>query len=162
MKRVLQVLGRLLLIGIVVSFALSWWIDSPYPSNSTVRAWEDNYKSEVSSDIEQFQGHWLSGDIAAYIYSYHHTSDSSAKHQAQLIEHLHDFEVHSHSGNLLVLRQSVTYSQPDGYNEWRFLFDEDSSLVTVLYANLDSELSSAEWLNGKAGKYHNKRRTAEQ
>jgi hypothetical protein len=79
-----------------------------------------------------------------------------------LIERLVDFTVHSRSGTLLVLRRSVTYSRPDGYNEWRFIFDDESSLVTVLYANLDSELSSADWLNEKSREYHNKRRKAEQ
>ena len=165
MKRVLQVLGFCSLIGllgIVGVVALFCWIDSPYPSDSTARAWEDNYRSEVSSDIEHFQGHWLSSDIAACIYSYHHTSDSASAHQARLIERLVDFTVHSRSGTLLVLRQSVTYSRPDGYNEWRFIFDDESSLVTVLYANLDSELSSADWLNEKSREYHNKRRKAEQ
>ncbi len=165
MKRVLQVLGFCSLIGllgIVGIVALFWWIDSPYPSDSTARAWEENYRSEVSSDIERFQGHWLSSDIAAYIYSYHHTSNSAEAHQAKLIERLGDFTIHSHSGTLLVLRQPVTYSGPDGYNEWRFIFDDESSLVTVLYANLDSELSSAEWLNEKTQEYHNERKRAEQ
>ena len=161
MKPVLQVLGFCSLVGllgIIAVVALFWWIDSPYPSKSTIRAWEDNYRSKVSSDIERFHGHWLSTDIAAFIYSYHHTSDSIAAHQAKLIERLHDFTVYSRSGSLLVLRQSVTYSRPDGYNEWRFLFDDDSALVTVLYANLDSELSSAEWLNEKTQEYHTERR----
>ena len=164
MKRVFQILGILCLIGllgIVGLFALVWWLDSPYPSESEVRAWEENYRREISGEIERFQGHWLSTDIAAYIYSYHHTSDSVADHQARLIERLQDFKVHSQSDHLLVLRQPVTYSQPDGYDEWRFLFDSDSALVTVLYANLDSELFAADSLHEKAREYHAERRKAE-
>jgi hypothetical protein len=165
MKRALQVLGFCSLVGlfgIVAVVALFWWIDSPYPSDSTVRTWEDNYRSEVASNIEEFQGHWLTTDIGAYIYSYHHKADSVTSHQSQLINRLPDFTVHSRSDNLLVLRQSVTYSRPDGYNEWRFLFDDKTAIVTVLYANLDSELSSANWLKEKAREYHNERRQAEQ
>lgn len=159
--RVLQVLGFcsfIVLFGFVGVVALFCWIDSPYPSDSTARAWEDNYRSEVSSDIERFQGHWLCSDIAANIYSYHHTSGSASAHQARLINRLGDFIVHSRSETSLVLRQSVTYSRPDGCNEWTFIFDDESPLVTVLYANLDSELTSADWLNEKSLEYHNKRR----
>ena len=165
MNPVLRTLGVLSLIGVVGIIALVvlfLWIDSPYPSDSTARAWEDNYRTEVSSEFEHFQGHWLSSDIGAYIYSYRHTSGSASTHQTKLIERLDKFTVYSQSENLLVLRQPVTYSRPDGYNEWRFLFSAESPLVTVLYANLDSELSSAKSLNRKVGEYHQNRNHSEQ
>ena len=105
MNPVLRTLGVLSLIGVVGIIALVvlfLWIDSPYPSDSTARAWEDNYRTEVSSEFEHFQGHWFSSDIGAYIYSYRHTSGSASTHQTKLIERLDKFTVYSQSENLLV------------------------------------------------------------
>lgn len=159
--RCLRVLGAIGLLGVLAAGASLWWIDSPQPSPSTVRAWERNYRAEVSNEVADFQGHWLSTDIGAYIYSYHHTAETGALHQDQLIERLRDFTIHLRSPGLLVLRRPVTYSRPDGYDEWRFQFDAASNLVTVLFANLDSEVASAGWLIEKARDYHERRRRAE-
>ena len=165
MKRIFQIIGLMSLvavIGIIAIFGLYWWIESPYPSESSVRAWEKNYRTDVIDNISDFQGHWLSADIGAYIYSYHHTSDSTQTHQKDIIGSLSDFNIYSQSDNLLVLRQPVTYSRPRGFNEWRFLFNTNSRLVTVLYANLDSEMERADDLSRRAQEYNQKRKDAEQ
>ena len=165
MKRIFQIIGLMslvALVGIIVIVGLYWWIESPYPSESSVRAWEKNYRAKVTDNVSDFQGHWLSADIAAYIYSYHYTGDSVQSHQKEIIESLGDFIVYSQADTLLVLRKPVTYSSPRGFDEWRFLFDADSRIVTVLYANLDSEMECAEDLANRAQRFHQKRKDAEQ
>ena len=165
MKRYIQIIGLMSLViltGIVALFALFWWIESPCPTESSVRAWEENYRANITDNISDFQGHWLSADIAAYIYSYHHTADSAQTHQKDIIDSLSDFTIYSQSDTLLVLRKPVTYSNPHGFNEWRFLFDPNSKMVTVLYANLDSEMEYADELASKTQDYHQKRKDAEQ
>jgi len=165
MNRIFQIIGLMslvALIGIIAIFGIFWWIESPYPSESSVRAWEKNYRAKITDNISDFQGHWLSADIGAYIYSYHHTAGSASTHQKDIIDSLPDFTIYSQSEDLLVLRQPVTYSSPRGFNEWRFLFDADSRLVTVLYANLDSEMDHAGGLARRTQEYHQKRKAAEQ
>ncbi len=164
MKRIFKIIGLMslvALIGIIAIFGLYWWIESPHPSESNVRAWEKNYRTNVTDNFSEFQGHWLSADIAAYIYSYNHTSDSTQTHQKDIIRSLRDFSIYSQTDNLLVLRKPVTYSSPRGFDEWRFLFDADSRIVTVLFANLDSEMECADKLANKALRFHQKRKDAE-
>ncbi|MHA1989211.1 MAG: hypothetical protein ACW98D_21515 [Promethearchaeota archaeon] len=141
------------IVGIGVLIIIEW----PHPCLLTENSWEQNFQSKVTSDYKDFQGHWVSSDIAAYIYSYIHTSHNIEDHQNKIIMALNDYEVTKRTPTLLVLRQNVTYSHPDGFNEWRFIFDERTRITTVLYANLDSEMDQHPWLVSLLMDYHDKR-----
>lgn len=47
----------------------------------------------------------------------------------------------------LILRQEITSSGPEGFNEYRILYNKDKKLVTVMYANLDSEVERSNYEN---------------
>lgn len=161
MKQTLKILivsVTVIVAGIIGLFTVFWIFDPTYPSESIAREWEKNYRNEITNEVTDFEGHWLDSDIAAYIYSYKQSSGSIAEHQARLIKALKDFRVIERDENVLVLRRSVTYSQPDGFDEWRFLFDQDTKLVTVLFANLDSELWAHADLVKRTNEYHQKRK----
>jgi len=147
-----------ILIGVIGLIAIYLIFDYPYPSKSLVRTWEKNYRHDVTDAISDFQGHWLDADIGAYIYSYKHTSSSIASHQALLLHSLKDFQVIERNEKEMVLRRSVTYSRSDGFDEWHFLFDRDTKIVTVLFANLDSELWAHADLLKRETEHHQKRK----
>jgi len=159
LSKIFIIIAAGILIGVVGLIAIFLVFDYPYPSRSLVRTWEKNYRNDVTSAISDFQGHWLDADIGAYIYSYKHTSSSIASHQEMLITSLKDFRVIDRNEKEMVLRRSVTYSHPDGFDEWHFLFDRDSKLVTVLFANLDSESWAHPDLLKREAEYHQKRKT---
>lgn len=150
--------GALSIFAFIVclGFAYFFLFDYPYPTNKTVDAWEQNFKHDVTSDIKNFRGFWLDADTAAYIYGYEFVAPSVEDHKKQLVASLKDFHVHTDNDHVLVLRQTVMYSHPEGYNEWRFIFTPSSRYVTVLFANLDSkdEMAQHEELVAGAEKFH--------
>jgi hypothetical protein len=158
LPKIVKVTVAAIFIGVVGIIALFLIFDYPYPSTSLGHTWEKNYRNNVTNEISDFHGHWLDADIGAYIYSYKHTSSSIAAHQAKLIKSLNDYQVIERTEKELVLRRSVTYSRPDGFDEWHFLFDHDTKLVTVLFANLDSEIATHADLVKRERQYHQKRK----
>jgi hypothetical protein len=160
MNKVLKsfLIGALSIFVFIVCLGLAYFFlfDYPYPTSKTVNAWEQNFKHDVTSDIKNFRGFWLDADTAVYIYGYEFVAPSVEDHKKQIVSSLNDFRVHTDNDQLLVLRQPATYSHPEGYNEWRFIFTPGSRYVTVLFANLDSEVEMAqhEELVARTEKFH--------
>ncbi|OGV62618.1 MAG: hypothetical protein A2283_13605 [Lentisphaerae bacterium RIFOXYA12_FULL_48_11] len=109
------------------------------PSNSTVAAWQRNMNEAILPGYTHFLGHWVNSDTAAYIFSYSTPLGmTTADAFDALKKRIPNFYVHEQTDHELVLRRDVTYSGPGGFDEWRFIHDEPSRCMTVLYANLDS------------------------
>jgi hypothetical protein len=52
-----------------------------------------------------------------------------------------DYQVYERGPGELALRQRVTYSNPNGFDEFRFLCIGNTRRVYAMFANLDSEMA---------------------
>ena len=105
----------------------------------TERAWQKNMSEALIPGYSGFKGHWVDSDIAAYIFSYRCPPSLSGPDVFSILKkQIPNFKVQSQSDSILVLTCSLTYSGPGGFDEWRFYYDQNSGIMTVLFANLDS------------------------
>jgi hypothetical protein len=105
----------------------------------TAEAWQKNFKRGIIPNYTDFRAHWVSVDIAAYIFSYRCPTGLTDRNAFKILkDQIPNYTVNAEGAGELVLRQPVTYSGPGGFNEWRFLYDQSSERMTVLFANLDS------------------------
>lgn len=108
----------------------------------TEQAWQRNFSEALLDGYTSFKGHYVNVDIAAYIFSYNYSNSAKDAEEAfiELKEQLTpEFYVFSESPDELVLRQPISYSTDGGFNEYRFMIDSESKILTVMYANLDSQ-----------------------
>ena len=153
----MKTLRRALIAFVVVIFGfllLSVLVSWPYPSRDTAAAWERNFDEGIVPGYTDFQGHWLNADIGAYIFSYR-CPDAPTLEQlfSDLVRKNPDFMIYSKTSDELALRQPVTSSTPDGFNEWRFVFRPKTRRMTVMYANLDDEQAAHSRLVATLRKY---------
>ncbi len=134
----------LIVLGIMVG--LLWMIApifSSHPSSSAVRHWEANYSSLLPPGYSDFRGHWQNHDIGVQIFSFRLPDGAECELVLDgLVTRLSDYRVHRRVPGEVALRRSVTYSNPDGFDEYRFLCEPSSGRVYAMFANLDSEMDA--------------------
>jgi hypothetical protein len=57
-----------------------------------------------------------------------------------LAEHIAQFSVYEQKPGEVALRRPVTYSDPAGFDEFRFMCRDRNSRIYGMFANLDSEM----------------------
>lgn len=129
-------------------------LDLSYPSKQTEAEWEKNFKEVIVGNHSGFKGHWVNIDTAAYIFSYQYPEQKNFKSIiAQIKKNLPEFELYEKRDNEVALRQPVTYSRPDGYDEYRIIDNPKKQRVFILFANLDSEMDQQESLENRLREY---------
>ncbi len=107
----------------------------------TAEAWQKSMREGLVPGYINFTAHWLDSDIAAYIFSYTCPVSISGEDVFTLLQkQIHNFHLNSQTEATLVLRRPLSYSGPGGFDEWRFMYDKETRVMTVLFANLDSEV----------------------
>jgi len=157
MKRKNKQIINLLLIAvaiILVSFISITLLEWPYPSKQIQAEWEKNFKEVIVGNHSGFKGHWVNIDTAAFIFSYQYPEQENFKSiVAQIKKNLPEFELYEKRDNEVALRQPVTYSRPDGYDEYRIIDNPKKQRVFILFANLDSEMDQQESLENRLREY---------
>jgi hypothetical protein len=104
------------------------------------RIWERDFSDVLPAGYSRFRGHWSDYDIAAKIFSFQCAPDTNGSVVLQAMQQrLTNFNVYESNTTEVVLRRTVIYSSPGGFDEWRFLYDKKSHRVYALFANLDSD-----------------------
>jgi len=117
----------------------------PYPSKHIQRAWEKNFKETLVPGYSDFRGHWLDVDIAVYIFSYRYpNTDTPNDIFNGLANRLPGFSQFEQTQFEVAFRRSVTYSSPDGFDEYRFIYNKTNHRIFVMFANLDSDFEMAQ------------------
>ena len=135
-------IGTLAITACLVIFA--WCvapIGSTLPSQTAVRRWEEDYSSLLPPGYSDFRGHWQSHDTGVRIFSFR-CPDGWDRERAlrHLAEHIAQFSVYEQKPGEVALRRPVTYSDPAGFDEFRFMCRDRNSRIYGMFANLDSEM----------------------
>ncbi len=118
-----------------------WPFVTTAPSEARRRRWEMDYASILPRGYTDFRAHFQSDDVGVRVFSVRlHRQDSPGHFFESASRALDQFSVLEHSPGRMVLRRSVTYSDPGGFDEFRFEWRGGSRRVYVLFANLDSEM----------------------
>ena len=118
---------------------MAFGCDNP-KSPGMAEAWQKNMHKGLVPGYTGFTAQWLDSDIAAYIFSYKCPSSLSSKEVFSVLKkQIDDFFLESQSETTLLLRKKLSYSGPGGFDEWQFCYDENTNILTALFANLDSE-----------------------
>ena len=152
-----KVRNGLLILIIFVCF-ISAGCDNP-KTPGIAEAWQKNMKEGLIQGYTDFTPQWLDSDIAAYIFTYKCPSSISSKEVFSIIrKQISGFSLETQSETTLVLRKGLSYSGPGGFDEWQFLYDENTKIMTVLFANLDSptERKAYTFVLDKLRHYHTK------
>jgi hypothetical protein len=114
---------------------------STRPSQSTVRQWEATYSSVLPPGYSDFRGHWQSQDIGVHIFSFRCPEGLDCDGVLGGMEvRLRAYRVHQRVPGEIALRRSVSYSDPNGFDEFRFVCAPATHRVYAMFANLDSEM----------------------
>ena len=138
-KRFIETLA---IFGCLVFFA---WCVAPIvstlPSQTAVRRWEEDYSSLLPPGYTDFRGHWQSHDVGVRIFSFRcpdgWDGERALRHLAEVIT---QFKVYEQKPGEVALRRRVTYSDPAGFEEFRFIHHAGNSRMYGMHANLDSEM----------------------
>jgi hypothetical protein len=124
---------------LLVVYILNAGCDNPNIIPGTAGEWQKNMSEALIPSYSSFKAHWVDSDIAAYIFSYRCPPSLSGRDVFSILKkQIPNFKVQSQSDSILVLTYPLTYSGPGGFDEWRFYYDQNSGIMTVLFANLDS------------------------
>jgi len=113
------------------------------PSSITTKAWQQSYRQAILEGYSNFRGYYFEDDVGVVIFGYQLTPQITAKDIFdKLIKRLNSdgYKVISTKPNELVMRRPVSYSKYGGFDEYRFVVQEESGRVTVMFANLDSKV----------------------
>jgi hypothetical protein len=107
----------------------------------TAEAWQNSMCEGLVPGYINFTAHSLDSDIEAYIFSYTCSVSIAGEELFTLLQkQIHNFHLNSQTEATLVLRRLLSYSVHGGFDEWRFMYDKETRVMTVLFANLDSEV----------------------
>jgi hypothetical protein len=126
-------------------------------SPEMAKAWQENMREGLVPGYANFTAHWVDSDITAYIFSYTCPAPLSGKEIFSLLQgQIPKFQIDSQNETTLVLRYPISYSGPGGLDEWRFMYDKETRVMTVLFANLDSEVErrAHSFIVRKVERYH--------
>ena len=133
---VVFVLGCVVLILLLVAP-----IFSTHPSKSAVRKWESTYSFLLPYNYSDFRGHWQSQDVGVHIFSFCYPEGLDGEEVLDsLAGRLGAYRVHQRLPGEIALRRRVTYSDPNGFDEFRFVCVPSARRVYAMFANLDSEM----------------------
>lgn len=114
---------------------------STRPSRSAVRHWEANYSPVLPHGYSDFRGHWQSQDVGVHIFSFRYPEGLDCEEVLDGVKsRLGAYRVHRRVPGEIALRRSVTYSDPNGFDEFRFVCVPAAHRVYAMFANLDSEM----------------------
>ena len=128
---------------------IAWPIITTQPSMAAARHWEEDYSTFLPPGYTDFSGHWQSQDVGVRIFSFRCPrgwgGDRSLRY---LRSHIAGFTMHEKTDDELALslRHPVNYSDPAGFDEYRFIYERDSDKVFGMFANLDDEMDVHEAL----------------
>ncbi len=131
-------------IGVALAFAATFAMILPIlttvPNEQARKHWEKNYATLLPRGYRDFRAHWQSQDIGVQIFSFYcpdrMTGDEVLRHIANKLP---GFKTVNQTPNEVALRRTVTYSNPDGFDEYRFVYRPNTHRVYGMFANLDDE-----------------------
>jgi hypothetical protein len=133
----------LALVCFVVLLIIITPVFSTRPSRSAVSHWEANYSPVLPPGYSDFRGHWQSQDIGVQIFSFGYPEGVKCEDVlSSLVARLAKYQVHQRVPGEVALRCSVTYSDPNGFDEFRFVCAPAARRVYAMFANLDDEMES--------------------
>jgi hypothetical protein len=116
---------------------------SAHPSKDAERYWEKSYASFLPPGYSDFGGHWQDQDIGVAIFSFRRPQGKSVEEALNFIgNHSAGFKRQAQRNGEVVLRRSVTYSDPAGFDEFRFVRGAGNDRIYAMFANLDSEMEA--------------------
>jgi hypothetical protein len=129
-------------LGCFVVFILSIVpIFSSRPSKRAVRRWEASYSSILPPGYSDFLGHWQSQDIGVQIFSFHLPDGAKCEDVLSVfIKRIDKYRLHERVPGEVALRRRVTYSDPNGFDEYRLVCVPATHRVYGMFANLDDEM----------------------
>ncbi len=114
------------------------------------QGWQENSREALIDGYTNFKAHYLDSDAAVYIFSYQFPPKLGVKEAFAILRRQiptadSRYAVISESPTELVFRRpAYTYSKHEGFDEYRFLVNDQQGKVTVMFANLDSP-SELKW-----------------
>jgi hypothetical protein len=113
---------------------------STRPSSRASEHWEKEYASLLPPNYGDFRAHWQSQDVGVRIFSFRCPTDMTGEQAVRhLVDRLPGFVTSDRRLNEVAVRRSVTYSDAEGFDEYRFVYRPREHRVYGLFANLDSE-----------------------
>jgi hypothetical protein len=136
------ILKALAVLGCLTAFFFAVLpIVTTQPSKAAVRHWAAGYSPLLPPGYTDFEGHWQSQDVGVRIFSFRcpegWTGERVLRH---LTEHISKFKIHDQRPGEVALRRPVAYSDPAGFDEFRFVYQEKNDRIYGMFANLDSEM----------------------
>lgn len=116
-------------------------IFSTRPSSESARHWEEDYSLLLPPGYSDFRGHWQSQDVGVRIFSFR-CPDGWGRDRSfrYLTERITPFKVYEEKLDEIALRRPVKYSDPGGFDEYRFVYEVENDRICGMFANLDSEM----------------------
>jgi hypothetical protein len=122
-------------------------IVSTVPGERARRHWENDYASLLPPNYSDFRAHWQNPDVGVRIFSFRCPPKMTGD---QVLQHLSDgltgFKPVDKGINEIAVRRSVTYADPDGFDEFRFVYVPATHRAFALFANLDDEMDAHDGL----------------
>ncbi len=113
---------------------------STRPSRSAVLHWEARYSDVLPHGYSDFRGHWQSQDVGVHIFSFRYAEGLDCEEVLDRVkDRLGAYRIHQRVPGEIALRRSVTYSDPNGFDEFRFVCVSADRRMYAMFANLDSE-----------------------
>jgi hypothetical protein len=107
----------------------------------SLRRWEEDYSSLLPPGHTDFRGHLQSYDIGVRIVSFRCPDGWDGERALRhLTGHINQFTIYEQKPGEAALRRPVTYSDPAGFDEFRFIYYEETGRIYGMFANLDSEM----------------------
>lgn len=111
------------------------------PSRETVRHWEEDYSSFLPPGYTDFRGHWQSQDVGVRIFSFRCPHGWGGDRSLRYLKsHIAAFKPYEEEHDEVALRCPVDYSDPAGFDEYRFIYQKENDKIFGMFANLDSEM----------------------
>lgn len=131
-----------ILLGCIIAILLVVApIFSNHPSKSAVRRWEVIHSPVLPQGYSDFRGHWQDQDVGVHIFSVRYPDGLDCEAILDgLVGRLKAYQVHQRVPGEIAFRQGVTESDPNGFNEYRFICAPEVHRVYIMFANLDSEM----------------------
>jgi hypothetical protein len=102
------------------------------------RSWERQFKPALVDGYSDFRGHWVDGDIAAYVFSYSVPREMTLEQAVAAITNRFNGYRLTNQGNGTVEFRSPMTKDAGGFFEWVFRTDPAAHRIFVLYAAVDS------------------------
>lgn len=132
----------------IVSLIILLIILFPYIKHAYIKdleqSWQESFREALIDGYSNFKAHYLNTDVSVYIFSYQFppklgAEEAFAIFRRQINTTDSRYAVISESSTELVFRRpAYNYSKHEGFDEYRFLVNDQQGKVTVMFANIDS------------------------